>query len=65
MEIKIRPKDGQVDVFGVYTKEDMMFEIYCVDEMENGFCILLTRKQMKELKKQINGRTDIDKKRKD
>ena len=65
MEIEIRPKNGQVDVFGVYTKEDMMFEIYCIDEVENGFKILLTREQMKDFKKQINSRTDIDKKRKD
>jgi len=64
MEIVIRPKNGQVDIIGEYTKEDIMFHILAMDEIENTFDIIISRESMKDLKKEINSRDDIDKKRK-
>ena len=63
MNIEVRPKDGFITIIGEYTKEDIIFHLCYEDESENTFDVILTREQMKNFKKDIVGRTDIDRKR--
>ena len=58
MKIEVRPPEG-VMISGEQLKECMMFHLYCDDGLENGIDIILTEKQMKELKEEINRRSDI------
>jgi len=58
MQIEVRPPDG-VMVIGEQLKECMIFHLFCDDGLENGILIILTEQQMKDLKNDINKRSDI------
>jgi len=58
MKIEIRPPDGII-IIGEHLKECMIFHLYCDDGLENGIDIILTEKQMEDLKKEINKHSDI------
>lgn len=55
MEIGIRPKAG-VTVIGEQCKGSMLWHLYGVDDIGNSITIILSNKQMLDLKKQLNQR---------
>ena len=59
MKIEIRPPDG-VMIIGDIHKDYRMFHLFCDDGLENGIDIILSQKQMSDLKKNINQRDDIN-----
>jgi len=60
MEIKVWVED-HVDVIGVMEKEDFAtrIDLYTMDVQENGFTFILSIKQAKDLKEQLNRREEL------